>query len=410
MIDNRSILPNPAILWDESHLWGLLMVRAIMALGFPPTLVRANQVKSRILNTLAPSTLLVPGGWARLKSLALGPSGRQAICDYIAQGGQYLGVCGGAGLGLASEPHTPLLDLCTWSRKPAQSRLPNFSGHLRCQVADNASFGEALLPVWWPSQFMPEPSCSLKILASYTGPGPDFWSADLFWSGITESECRQWEHLYGINLDPKLLEGEPCIVQGTLGQGSFTLSYSHLETPDSPQANALLAQLLGLKIPIKAIPDWNLLQEAPVWEDNLLAKISSQLQDTISFGIQHFLLFWRTPWLLGWRRGIPGSALNFLLAMVWQARHSQPNRSAQKYWRQVGPQCLKTCQEFCCQAQEYLLQERRVLTTAPSSPESSASSRLQGHKQELFGKFPGYGGLYGRVLKVLDELVWLQLS
>ncbi|NLV96653.1 MAG: biotin--protein ligase, partial [Desulfovibrionales bacterium] len=81
------------------------MIRAVKALGFKPTLVSAKQITAGILSTLTPSTLLVPGGWARLKSLALGASGRQAIRDYLERGGHYLGVCGGAGLGLASEKH-----------------------------------------------------------------------------------------------------------------------------------------------------------------------------------------------------------------------------------------------------------------------------------------------------------------
>ena len=52
----------------------------------------------------------------------------------------------------------------------------------------------------------------------------------------------------------------------------------------------------------------------------------------------------------------------------------------------------------------------RILAISPSSPEASASPSLQRHKQELFGKFPGYGGLYGEILRTLDELLWLQLS
>lgn len=404
------ILPNPVIFWDESHLWGLLMIRAVKALGFKPTLVSAKQITAGILSTLTPSTLLVPGGWARLKSLALGASGRQAIRDYLERGGHYLGVCGGAGLGLASEKHTPFLDLCTWSRKSTQARLPNFSGHLHCQVQYNNQDNQVLLPVWWPSQFLPNPASPLNIIASYTKPGPDFWSADLLWSGLTEQEIVHWEHLYGINLNPKHLEKEPCIVQGTLGQGSFILSYPHLETPDSSQANALLAQLLGLKAPYPPIPQWSVLSENPIWTDKLLQEISTLLQDILFFGHQHFLLFWRTPWLLGWRRGVPGSALNFLVAMVWQARHSQASQVAEQYWQENGPQCLALCQEFCRLTRQYLLQERRVLATTPSSPECSASPSLQNRKQELFGKFPGYGGLYGRIIKVLDALVWHQLS
>jgi hypothetical protein len=85
------------------------------------------------------------------------------------------------------------------------------------------------------------------VLARYEEPGPDFWSADLDWSGIAAAEVGQWEELYGINLNPDRLRHEPCIVRGAYGQGTFVLSYAHLETPASPQANALLSHLLGLR-------------------------------------------------------------------------------------------------------------------------------------------------------------------
>ena len=126
-----------AILWDEAHLWGLLVIRALKALQIPLVVMRAAQIKDQGLESLKPASLVVPGGWARLKSQALGSQGRQAIGNYIALGGQYLGFCGGAGLGLASEQHTPCLDLCSWSRKSTSERLPNFSGHLYCQLTQN---------------------------------------------------------------------------------------------------------------------------------------------------------------------------------------------------------------------------------------------------------------------------------
>ncbi len=398
-----------ALLWDESHLWGLLLIRALQAMGLSPTVLRAEQIRAGLLHDLSPTTLVVPGGWARLKSLALAEDGRQAIRNYIQHGGTYLGFCGGAGLALASEARTPFLDLCSWSRKPARDRLPNFSGHLRCRVCANGPAHEEHLPVWWPSQFQPDPGCPLEVLASYDGPGPDFWAADLDWSGVAPDEIEQWEKLYGINLDPRRLVGEPCVVRGAYGQGQFTLSYAHLETPDSPQANGLLAQLLGISDP-GPVPGWNLSHNAPLWTDPLLAEAHSLLGRLVGFGQNHFLLFWRTPWLLGWRRGVPGSPINFLLALTWQARHLPATEQARAYWNEVGQDCLTACREFCRQAQDYLLQERRILATSPSSPESSASPLLQRRKQELFGSFPGYGGLYGRIVTMLDEVLWRQLT
>ena len=215
--------------------------------------------------------------------------------------------------------------------------------------------------------------------------------------------------MYGINLDPERLRHEPCIVRGTIGQGSFVLSYVHLETPASPQANALLSRLLGQE-PAAAVPDWDLGREEPLWDDASLRDIHAGLSGLVTFGQSNFLLSWRSPWLLGWRRGVPGSPINFLLAMAWQARHNSAPSQARGYWADHGPKCRALCRDFCAQTRDYLLQERRILATSPSSPEASASPELQRRKQELFGKFPGYGGLYGEILGLLDELLWLQFS
>lgn len=405
----RNTPPSLALFWDESHLWGILLIRALEAMQIPVTLLKAEHIAAGALADLKPKILLVPGGWARLKSLALGEAGREAIRTFVHGGGHYLGFCGGAGLALASETRTPFLDLCSWSRKPASKRLPNFSGHLQCMVRENGHSHCAELPVWWPSQFEATAHEELEILATYQQPGHDFWSADLNWSGIQEKEIPQWEELYGINLNPERLRDEPCVVRGKLGQGSFTLSYAHLETPNSPQANALLGRLMGLDDPAP-VSSWELDSEAPCWQNATLQQIQKDIRQLIRFGQHHFLLFWRTPWLLGWRRGVPGSPLLFLLAMTWQARHMRPTEQAACYWDKHEALCRERCHEFCARTREYLLMERRIMATSPSSPEGSASPSLQRRKLELFGKFPGYGGLYGEILGILDELLWLQLS
>lgn len=394
-----------AMYWDESHLWGILLLRALKAMQVPVTILTAEDITNGSLQQMNPDMLLVPGGWARLKSLALGDTGRKAVRAYVREGGQYLGFCGGAGLALASERGTPFLDLCAWTRKPARNRLPNFSGHLKCRVSGVNALQE--LPVWWPSQFEPAPASDLEILARYEGPGHDFWAADLEWSQVAPEETGRWEDLYGINLNPDLLRGEPCVVRGPYGRGSFTLSYAHLETPDSPDANRLLSTILGRTEPA-TVPIWNLSENLPLWEDRDLQALHWRLREVLRFGQNHFLLCWRHPWLLGWRRGVPGSAINFLLAMTWQARHTLPTSEATAYWQQHAPRILALCQEFCAGVRDYLLMERRILVTAPSSPESSASPQLQQRKVELFGKFPGYGGMYGDILRVLDEVVRLQ--
>ena len=65
---------NVALFWDESHLWGVLLWRALSGMGLNPHLLSAEHIRHGALQKEPPDTLLVPGGWARLKSLALDDS------------------------------------------------------------------------------------------------------------------------------------------------------------------------------------------------------------------------------------------------------------------------------------------------------------------------------------------------
>lgn len=396
-----------ALLWDESHLWGLLAWRGLWALGAHPHLLRATDVAAGALDRLQPRALVVPGGWAGRKAQALGDVGRTAIRRYVQGGGTYLGFCGGAGLALHGPSATPLLGLCQLRRRPAAQRLPNCSGHVYCQVhAPQYPASEALLPVWWPSQFdLSDPST--QVLATYQRPGPDFWVADLPLADIAADDLAAWERLYGINLHPRWLEGDPCILSAPLGTGKVILSYAHLETPASPQANALLASLLDL--PKTSIPMWDIRRITPAWKDTALSAMSTALQDLIALGQRHFLLTWRTPWLLGWRRGVPASHITTLLAMVSMALSLPENHTIHRWWHGQRALCLQLCQQLCQQAARYLVQERWSMTQHPSSPEYGGSA-LTDVRQQLFGPFPGYGGIYGQLLRILDELLAKILS
>ena len=89
------------VLWDDSHLWGVLVLRALRALGTSHQILRATDIAEGALSGkhgVPPGVLVVPGGWARGRALRLGEAGMQAIRDFVAAGGGYLGFCGGAGL------------------------------------------------------------------------------------------------------------------------------------------------------------------------------------------------------------------------------------------------------------------------------------------------------------------------
>ena len=81
---------NPVcILWDASHIWGLMVWRALCALGLPCRLVKGQDIANGALFRKpcpqgtpdkaqgAAPLLLVPGGNARLKARALGEKGPQ---------------------------------------------------------------------------------------------------------------------------------------------------------------------------------------------------------------------------------------------------------------------------------------------------------------------------------------------
>ena len=410
--------PSIVVLWDESHLWGMLLLRALNASGLDFEILSARDVARGALKSPARQLLLVPGGWARLKGTALGGRGREAVRAFLHQGGTYLGFCGGAGLALTAGETGPLLNLCPWDRKPMRDRLPNFSGHVRSMTRTRPDGPETVrsLPVWWPSQFAPRTGDNVRVLATYLEPDKDFWSADLPLASMDETGLQDWETVYGINLQPKKITGDPCIVTGKIGEGRYILSYAHLETPDSPEANLFFLDLLREILPCEqlpkkiCVPAWDLAREPVIWDDPHLAAIRNSLEELIAHGRDHFLFSRRLPWLLGWRRGIPGSAVNFLHVMTVQAQAMPPSRNTAIHWETCKEELCGQMRDFTARTKPYLVRERQVMATRVSTPEASSCPDLQKEKELLFGKFPGYGGLYGELLRGLDQVLWTQFT
>ena len=77
--------PTIFVLWDDSHIWGLMVWRALRALGLPSRLVKGKDIANGGLlgkpleGGRAAPLLMVPGGNARLKAQALGEAGREAV-------------------------------------------------------------------------------------------------------------------------------------------------------------------------------------------------------------------------------------------------------------------------------------------------------------------------------------------
>jgi len=411
--------PQPlCVLWDESLLWGIMLTRALKALNVPFTLIRASEAESQLLGTPPPGTLLVPGGFASRKAMALGTKGTEAVRSFVRRGGFYLGFCGGAGLALNSPAEPTGLGLCPWGRKPMHARLPNFSGHI--EVILNPEDGMSpeasiiLAPAWWPSQFEPVRSSSVRVLARYGQPGPDFWVADLPFEELTQEDLHWWEHLYGINLQPKLISNAPCVIQGSFGHGRYLLSYVHLESPHSRQANQWLLHLLSPDLQElsdqPSLPEWDLQHISPVWDDPVLIGIRQALEDLILQGQSQFLFCWRSSWLLGWKRGIPGFALNTLLALVSQILELKPSPDTRNLLHRRRETIKNLFQNYQDSMSAYLRQERKLALCRQGAPAPTGADELQDLRRGLVGPFPGQGGLYGQLAGELDHLLWTQLQ
>lgn len=406
------------IYWDESHFWGLLIHRALTAWNIPHRLVRGTEIAQGVLagkpDGQIPRALIVPGGRARGKADRLGKAGLAAVLDYVASGGVYIGFCGGTGLGLTGSGG---LDLCPWQRMGFTDRLQHFlSGHIRVSLAEDEWIpedlqGEALLPVWWPAQFAPEGG-RVKPLARYDKPGPDFWVADLKLASLPEDTLSDWQAMYGIELVPSFLRDRPCVAMGRHGQGRYILSYLHLETPASPQANRwlshILDRILSEQTDRPALPAWDVSATVSVRSDTVLLEARRILEDIISTGQEHFLLFWRTPWLLGWRRGIPGSLLNSLYCMTCEALATEDTESAAEYWRQERNEMARLLELFHEGVTGYLLAERLAMTVQHTNNSAISTQALKEQRAALFGHPARPGGIFVELSTRLEELLWRQ--
>jgi hypothetical protein len=410
------------VLWDHSHLWALLLCRGLRALGAPFLPVTCAAVAAGALWRDRPRALLVPGGFARRKFAALGPAGASAIRDYVASGGTYMGICGGAGLALS---HGDGLGLCPWTRRAFSDRLDHLvSGHVRLTIDPDTPLFPASLPpdltapVWWPAGFTPpaggRPDPDVTVVAAYAGAAPDLMLADIALGGMPGTLLAACQERFGLTLTPEFLSGGACVIAGSYGQGRYVLSHAHLETPDSPRANAWLSHLLSLFTQgdrfDQHIPPW-IPADAPVrFDDPHLASASRDMAAIIASGIEARLLFRRNDWLLGWRPGMPGFSLSNLAAMLAGATALAPTDAARAYWREVGPDFASRLAAFARRLEAFFPAQRLEITLSLVDRPVGVKPDLAAERLELFGQTPGGGGLCGALADTLDGLLLRQLA
>ena len=418
-------LPNRhcALLWDESFLWGLMAWRALREAKLPFDLLRSEDVRKGALSRYR--MIFVPGGWASNKINVLGDRGMEEIRRFVAGGGSYLGICGGAGM--ATENGLGLLPI---KRKPPRERVPSFSGPIRLSCADHAMWQEIDTPVffvWWPSQFQVEDP-NIKVLARYEEAQADAFSADI---NVVDGRIIGWpglEQRYGILLDPSRLRGEPAVLEGRFGRGRVILSLVHFDTPGDRNGAAVLRNLWGPpsschpsdppagvkckpRRPFKGVPK-NILDS--------VEEIHSAITELIVTGARNFLWYWRNPLLLQWRRGVRGLEYSTLAAMIGEIRRGLNNPGASgpegrpAVTGAIGPlrweEDLKEIRgqliPFCEKAKRLLIKERLYMMNASLSPVECADEEISRLRHELFASAMNHGGHFKRLIDPMDRLLY----
>lgn len=406
-----------ALLWDQSLVWGLLVIEALEALHVPYRPLRAVDIRAGAL--AGHGVLMVPGGWASHKARALGSQGLERVRDFVLRGGAYVGFCGGAGLALDGPDS---LNLVPIGRTPLNRRLPNASGEIWIEGNPGHPFWKDIPPripvsIWWPSQFASEDGPGVHCVARYAGPGEDFWIADLCAADVAAcgGSWKDWERAYGINLDPTLLTGQAAILNCRVGDGCAVLSYPHLETHEG-WGRRLLENIL--RVLRKEFPQGDFqdpVPEAPsLTAYRAMEAAFEEVRFLMAFGERHLLWRWRRPWVLQWQRGVRGleygtlyACLRFVLSQCLPERlSSEPAPS----WEEPAEALLCSVRLFCRQARRLLLEEKAASHNGPVGKLQSVNPTVDALRQALFGRGMSHAGLSRELFDNLDALLYLAVQ
>jgi hypothetical protein len=418
-----------ALLWDKSFLWGLLAVRTLWDLGFSFDLLTAKDVKTGALESY--QLLVVPGGWASLRSKELGNDGREELQHHVYKGGAYLGICGGAGLALQVDEGLALVPV---TRKPMTDRLPNFSGSIRLRQVSSHPFwwglpGEEVFHVWWPSQFHIVEPDNILVLGQYGQPESDFCVSDL---KVCEAlaagrDWGQFEETYQINLDPKLIIDEPAVLEGRYGEGRVLLSYPHLETPGDAAGNTALFNIWYDLLNNSALGAGGsshkvnplTIREVDGKSLERMKKIAREALGLVALGETHNLWSWRNSWLLQWRRGVRGAEFGTISVLLdglvdeLERTGAVAIVSDTSLMMEMDDQCDRLEElwnQFHHKGRALLEEEGRQLTGEDGINTGELAPRLRTLRCEIFNCVQcygskSYGGLYRQLLDHIDSLL-----
>ncbi len=391
------------VLWDESHLWGIIALRALRQKGLDFDLVRSKDIRSGTLE--GRKLLFVPGGWASNKLKSLGDEGSDAVRQFIHDGGNYLGFCGGAGL--ATQHGLGLLDI---ERVPTECRIPSFSGPVLCSVDEHQIWNGVYKPVfwaWWPSQFRVKGD-GVRLLACYEKALPEAYSSDIRVGAIAEdADWVSLEAEYGINLNPSRLTGEPAVVEGPFGAGRVFLSLLHFDTPGDARGNRVLRQIwsnLGGTTLASAPVEVPQPQTAPAAQ--LLAQ---EAQALIAAGEAMQLWRWRTPWALQWKRGVRGFEYCTLANMAAAVGERCCRRFGGDIPAGTAALIFDAALRFASfreRAEHLLRQESILMQQGPLAYDKCSDTAVREMRLALFGSAKSYGGEFKSLLDKIDSLLF----
>jgi len=420
------ILPDRpcALLWDESFLWGLMAWRALREEGLPFDLIRSHDIQAGKLSRYA--MLFVPGGWASAKLHALGEKGQSEIRSFVAKGGSYLGICGGAGM--ATESGLALLPV---HRLPTKDRVPSFSGPIRLSLADHAIWSGIRTPVfhaWWPLQFQINTEKQLCIPARYDEAHDDAYSADVRVGDGRITGWSEWEERYGIYLNPDRLKDEPAVIEGQYQEGTVILSLVHFDTPRDQNGALVLRNLWRYLI---SDDDFYFRSDNTSRKNRtnaaeycqfkgILDDVNNAVAGLIAAGEQKHLWRRRNPMLLRWRRGVRGMEYSTLAVMLDEitgclSRYSQagpgkepslPESIDPSHLRRDLALIRELTIPFTEEAKMLLAQENRSGTGPPPSPADGAAEKISSLTLNLFGSSRSYGGNFKCLIDALDDLLF----
>ncbi|MFA5809198.1 MAG: hypothetical protein WC935_02510 [Thermoleophilia bacterium] len=405
-----------AFFWDKSFLWGIIACQTFRELDVSFDLVTASDIRDDGLAGY--DIVFVPGGWASDKIIALGDDGRSRIRDFVAGGGAYLGICGGAGLALS---HESGLALAPVSRMPTHARVPSFSGKIGLKhsarqhpmwrnVADDTAFY-----AWWPGQFSLDDAKDVAVLARYGDPGDYSYVTDL--PVLPSVDWDAMEKSYGINLDPARLAGEPAVIETRFGEGVVFLSYLHFETPGDNTGHTVLLNILTHLARGKRVisSDAGCLDRSAAsfyspGPDAVISAIVNDLdkaaEDLIAFGRNNYLWSERNDWILQWRRGVRGVEYSTIYTMIKTiSDHAvlidQNDRNTVKKIRRLRMLTLP----FFDDARRLLRLERDAMGRSPISPLKTDDPEIGALREKLFSNSKRCGGLYEEIIELADEII-----